>query len=92
MSTSCEPPRTSAYSEDLRWRMVWQSELPGYSQQTIAQNLGVDQSTVIVHVTKITCPALPLPLCKIFAFNCTDLPFLPLGTYYTAVELETAYE
>ena len=26
MSTSCEPARTSAYSEDLRWRMVWQSE------------------------------------------------------------------
>ena len=46
MSTSCEPARTSAYSEDLRWRMVWQSELLGYSQQTIAQNLGVDQSTV----------------------------------------------
>ena len=45
-STSCEPARTSAYSEDLRWRMVWQSELLGYSQQTIAQNLGVDQSTV----------------------------------------------
>ena len=34
------------YSEDLQWRMVWQSELLGYSQQAIAQNLGVDQSTV----------------------------------------------
>ena len=43
---SCEPTWTSAYSEDLRWRMIWQSELLGYSQQPIAQNLGVDQSTV----------------------------------------------
>ena len=43
----CEPARTSAYSEDLRRRMVWQSEwLLGYSQQAIAQNLGVDQSTM----------------------------------------------
>ena len=37
---------TSAYSEDLRWRMIWQSVLLAYSQQPIAQNLGVDQSTV----------------------------------------------
>ena len=44
--TSYEPGRTSAYSEDLRWRIVWQSELLEYSQQRIAQNLGVDQSTV----------------------------------------------
>ena len=46
MTMSCQPARTSAYSEDLRWRRVWQSELLGYSQQAIAQNLGVDQSTV----------------------------------------------
>ena len=24
--TSCEPHRSSAYGEDLRWRMVWQTE------------------------------------------------------------------
>ena len=24
--SSCEPKRTSAYSEDLRWRMVWERE------------------------------------------------------------------
>ena len=46
VTRSCEPARTSAYSEDLQWRMIWQSELLGYSQQPIAQNLGVDQSTV----------------------------------------------
>ncbi len=43
---SCEPHRKSAYSEDLRWRMVWQVEGLGYSQKKVAQNLGVDYSTV----------------------------------------------
>ena len=38
--------RSSAYSEDLRWRMVWQSEPLGCSYNTIAQNLNVDKSTV----------------------------------------------
>ena len=44
--TSCESKRSSAYSEDLRWRMVYQSlglRLP-YSE--IACNLCVDVSTV----------------------------------------------
>ena len=44
--TSYEPLRTDAYSEDLRWRIVWQSESLGYSQRMIARNLGVDQATV----------------------------------------------
>ena len=43
---SCEPGRTSAYSEDLRWRMVWQRDGLGYTYSTIAGNLGVDKSTV----------------------------------------------
>ena len=43
---SCEPAWSSAYSEDLWWRMVWQSELLVHPQQVIAQNLGVDQSIV----------------------------------------------
>ena len=25
--SSCEPMRTSAYSEDIRWRIVWQREI-----------------------------------------------------------------
>jgi len=40
---SCEPLRCSAYSEDLRWRMVWQRQALGY---TVAKNLGVDKSTL----------------------------------------------
>jgi len=46
MMASCEPRRSSAYSEDLRWRMVWQSEALGCSYSTIARNLNVDKSTV----------------------------------------------
>jgi len=46
MMTSYEPHRTSAYGEDLRWRMVWQKEGLQYSNGKITQNLGVDKSTV----------------------------------------------
>ena len=46
MATSCEPMRKSAYSNDLRWRMVWQKEVLGYKYRTIAANLNVDLSTV----------------------------------------------
>ena len=42
--TSYEPERTSAYSEDLRWRMVWQREALQYGYEDIGSNLG---STVI---------------------------------------------
>ena len=46
MAYSCETKRSSAYSDDLRWRMVWQREILGHGYQTIAQNLNVDASTV----------------------------------------------
>ena len=42
MMATCEPCRSSAYSEDLRWKMVWQSEALGCSYNTIAQNLNVE--------------------------------------------------
>ena len=45
--TSFEPFRTRAYSEDLRWRMVWHKEALQCSYKDIASNLGVDKSTVI---------------------------------------------
>ncbi len=44
--TSCEPDRTAAYDEDLRWRMVYQRYGLELSYQKIAMNLNVDQSTV----------------------------------------------
>ena len=41
--TSCEPKRCSTYSDDLRWRMVWQL---GYTYGDVAKNLCVDKLTV----------------------------------------------
>ena len=43
---SYEKCRTSAYGNDLRWRMVWQSEGLGLKFSEIAANLGVDAVTV----------------------------------------------
>ena len=56
MATSYEPSRTSAYSEDMRWRMVWQVEGLGCTHIQVAKNVGVDRSTVsrtiqLFHVT-----------------------------------------
>ena len=44
--TSSESSRTRAYAEYLRWKMIWQSEALSLHQTTIAENLGVDRSTV----------------------------------------------
>ena len=44
--SSCEPMQTSAYSEDIRWRMVWQREVQGLTLEQVACNLSVDVSTV----------------------------------------------
>ena len=46
MATSCEPKRSSAYSEDLRWRMIYQKYGLQLTYMEIANNLSVDQSTV----------------------------------------------
>ena len=43
---SCERNRKVAYSEDLRWRMVWQKSILGYTYEQVASNLNVDKSTV----------------------------------------------
>ena len=49
---SCEPGRKTAYSKDMRWRMVWQREVLGYKYHQIASNLNVHPSTVC-RVTKL---------------------------------------
>ena len=46
MSYSCEKGRSSAYSEDIRWRMLWQREGIGKTIDEVAQSLCVDKATV----------------------------------------------
>ena len=44
--SSCEASRTSAYSQGLRWRIVWQREALNLSVREVAGNLCVDPSTI----------------------------------------------
>jgi len=44
--TSYERTRTNAYSEDLRWRIIYQRLALDYSLQHVADNLGVAVATV----------------------------------------------
>ena len=44
--------RCTAYSEDLKWRMVWQCEALGLKYSDVAANLGVDSATVCRTVTQ----------------------------------------
>ena len=44
--TSSEPARTSSYSNDLRWKMIYQREGLCFPFHRIADNLNVDISTV----------------------------------------------
>jgi transposase len=43
---SCEKLRKSPYSDDMRWRMVWQRELQQLTLRQVASNVGIDTSTV----------------------------------------------
>ena len=43
---SCEPQRTAAHDEDLRWRAVYQRYALQLSYRKIAENLNIDTATV----------------------------------------------
>lgn len=43
--TSCEPGRTTAYSVDIRWRIIWQRLGMGLSFRAIAQRLNIAVGT-----------------------------------------------
>ena len=43
---TCEPKRCNAYSDDLRWRMIYQRCALGLTYETIATSLCVDKATV----------------------------------------------
>ena len=43
MAFSCEPDRSKAYSEDLRWRIVFKREVLGEGIQDISLDLRIDR-------------------------------------------------
>ena len=47
MATSCKSSRSSTYSEDLHWRMVYQKEGMGLTYTEVAKDPSVDQSQSI---------------------------------------------
>ena len=57
MKASYEPARSSAYSDDLRWRMVYQRMALGLTFDQISKNLGIDKSTAQRTVTLFTLGA-----------------------------------
>ena len=52
---SCESSRCSAYSEDLRWHIVYQCLGLDFSCRKVASNIGVDPSTVSRVVRLFQC-------------------------------------
>ena len=46
MACSADPGRKTAYSEDLRWRVVWQRLSCEMSYRGIAQSLNISLGTV----------------------------------------------
>ena len=56
-----EPGRARAYDEDLRWRMVWQRLINGYTIKEIARNLYVAESTVWRVVDRFECTGSVTP-------------------------------
>ena len=55
-SYSCEPKRSSAYSDDIRWRIIWQKEVLKLTDKEVAANLCISPSTVqrIIKLFKTT--------------------------------------
>ena len=53
---SCETRRSSAYSVDLRWRIVWQYHALRLQPKRVAANLNIDCSTVrrVLHIFEQT--------------------------------------
>ena len=61
-----EPERTKSYSEDLRWRIVWQRKVQNRSMRDIAKNLYVSLATVSRIIDRFDrigdiSPSLPTP-------------------------------
>lgn len=96
---SCEPRRTAAYSEDLRWRMVWQREVQGFTLEKVARNLCVDTSTVhrilkqfnslgTVSKKSYSLSNVPMKLTKPVQLTVLHLVLEKPGIYLSEIQLE----
>uniref|UniRef100_A0A1X7V458 Paired domain-containing protein n=1 Tax=Amphimedon queenslandica TaxID=400682 RepID=A0A1X7V458_AMPQE len=103
MATSSEPARTAAYSNDLRWKMVYQKEGLSVPYSSIASNLCVDISTVIRvvkrfretgAVTKKPYPTeiLNKKLTQVLQFFILDLVLTNPGIYLHEIQLKIQEE
>ena len=81
---SCEPRRCSTYSDDLRWRMVYQCEALNLTYDTVAANLNVGPSTMCRtiqlssrtgHVTKKQYDSSNLPCKSDWHYTCISSSF-----------------
>ena len=100
LAYSSEPGRRKAYQVDLRWRMVWQRLVQGFSLQVVACNLSVDPSTVqrvckkfelvgTVEKKKYICSNHPLKkLTKPVQFVLLHLVLRRPGIYLTEIQQE----
>ena len=68
---SCESHRSCAYSEDLRWHIVWQKYALSLTMSKIAENLSIDDSTVkrILTIFSNTGTLTESAVCKFLAKN-----------------------
>lgn len=102
MTTSCEPDRCSAYSDDLRWRMVYQRTALGLTYREIAANLCVDFSTVCRTVQAFECSgnvskkeynaaSLPRKLTEVVELLIMQLVLQNVGITLTEIRKEILY-
>lgn len=98
-SSSIESSRSSAYDEDLRWRIVYQSLGLELSCRKVASNLGVDPSTVSRVVQRFQCTgsvekkaynslALPRKLTDTVKFFVLQLVMERPGIYLYEIQAE----
>ena len=91
-SYSCEKRRTSPYSEDLRWRIVWKKEALGLRTCDVARSVNVDSRTVrrvlrrfrLTGSVEKTTPVHPRLLRKLslpLRYKVADLIFQRPGIY-----------
>ena len=98
---SYESKRTYAYSDDMRWRMVWQSQALGLKFSQIAANLGVDAVTVwrVVKlftqtgdVKKKAYPCRPCKITPAVQFSIAHTVLRRPGIYLRELQSEIAEE